>query len=92
MEKPGMPIDLTAISRKLFFSPGTPRTSANPSRSSRSSGDTSIMSAAISLIFLATSTAAMWAEEPALTAVRAAKVPTPKAISLVSAVATVTSS
>ncbi len=50
------------------------------------------MSAAICLIFLATSVAAMCAEEPALTAVRAANVPTPNAISLVSAVATVTSS
>ena len=92
MENPGMPIDLTAISRKLFFMPGTPRTSAKPSRNSRSSGETSIMSAAIALIFFATSTAAICADEPALTAVRAANVPTPKAISLVSAVATVTSS
>ena len=91
-QSPACRCERTAISRKLFFSPGTPRTCAKPSRRSRSSGDTSSMSAAISLIFFASAMAARCAEEPALTAVRAAKVPTPKAISLVSAVATVTSS
>ena len=71
---------------------GAPRTQAMPSLISMSSAAASSNAAAAALSFSCTLSAAMWIELPALTALRLAKVPTPKGIAAVSPPTTVTHS
>ena len=53
-EKPATPLSACAISPRLFFRPGTPRTRTSPSTSSRSSAATSSIADATALALSAT--------------------------------------
>src|SRR5437870_5588119 len=72
--------------------PGAPRTDTRLSSIVRSSGAASRSRAAARTSFARTAVAASWTELPAFTALRLAKVPTPKATAAVSPPTTVTQS